>query len=89
MNDADIRHVVETAIHRIAPEVDIGHLPPGTDLREDLEIDSMDFLNFVDELHAQLNLDIPEHDYPALATIEGCVQYLVDQLARRDDGVVR
>ncbi len=88
MNNADIRHVVETAIHRIAPEVDIGHVPAETDLRQDLEIDSMDFLNYVDELHALLGLDIPEHDYPALATIEGCVQYLAHHLAQHDDGVV-
>lgn len=86
MNDNHVRQVVEAAIHHVAPEVDIAHVRPGTDLREDLEIDSMDFLNVVDELHEVLGIDIPEHDYPFLATIDGCVQYLVERLP--DPGAV-
>ncbi len=67
---------VESVIHRVAPEADIGRIPPGADFREALEIDSMDFLILVDELHARTGVDIPERDYPTLASIDGCVAYL-------------
>jgi acyl carrier protein len=76
MNDTDLRHLVEAAIHRVAPEVDIARVPPGADFREELEIDSMDFLTYVDELHERTGIDIPERDYPSLASIDGCVAYL-------------
>ena len=80
MNATEIRAIVESAVHHVAPDIDPRTLPPGTDLREDLEIDSMDFLNFVDELHARLGVDIPEHDYPLVVTVEGCVEYLADRV---------
>ena len=83
MNPTELRTVVDDAIRRIAPDIDPGALAPGTDLREDLEIDSMDFLNLMDELHARLGVDIPEHDYPAVTTIDGCVDYLLAHLNAR------
>ena len=46
------------------------------DLREELDIDSMDFLNFVIGLHERTGIDVPERDYPKLATLAGCVSYL-------------
>jgi acyl carrier protein len=45
-------------------------------LREQLDIDSMDFLNFVIALHKELGVGLPEKDYPKLATLDGCVDYL-------------
>ena len=83
MNATELRTVVDDAIRHIAPDIDPGALPPGTDLREDLDIDSMDFLNLMDELHARLGVDIPEHDYPAVTTIDGCVDYLLAHLDAR------
>jgi acyl carrier protein len=44
--------------------------------RDQLDIDSMDFLNFVVALHERLHVDIPESDYPKVATLSGCVTYL-------------
>jgi acyl carrier protein len=76
VNANEIRAIVEAAVHHVAPDVDPRTLPPGANLREDLEIDSMDFLNFVDELHTRLGVDIPEHDYPLVVTVDGCVEYL-------------
>jgi len=76
MNQTDARQLVETVIHRVAPEADISQLSPGVDFREELEIDSMDFLILVDELHDRTGIDIPERDYPQLSSIEGCVAYL-------------
>ncbi len=83
MNATELRTIVDNAIRKVAPDIDPGALRPGTDLREDLEIDSMDFLNLMDELHARLGVDIPEHDYPSVTTIDGCVNYLLAQLDAR------
>jgi len=80
MNDTEVRQIVERAIHRVAPEADVTRVPVGADFREELEIDSMDFLIFVDELHEKTGIDIPERDYPAFASIEGCVTYLAARL---------
>ena len=76
MNQADIRTVLQEELGNIAPEVDLQKLDPAADLREAIDIDSMDFLNFVIALHHRLGLDIPELDYPKLATFNGAVTYL-------------
>jgi acyl carrier protein len=56
--------------------MDLTTLDPSADLREALDIDSMDFLNFVIAVHRRLGVDIPELDYPKLATLDGAVTYL-------------
>ena len=65
---------------RIAPEIDPAGIDPAADLREQLDIDSMDFLNLVTALHERLNLDIPEIDYPDLTTLGHAVEYLARRL---------
>jgi acyl carrier protein len=45
-------------------------------LQEELDIDSMDFLNLMTALYEEAGIDVPEHDYPQLATLNGCVSYL-------------
>lgn len=60
----------------IAPEMDLQKLDPAADLREALDIDFMDFLNFVIAVHHRLGVDILELDYPKLVTLEGAVAYL-------------
>jgi acyl carrier protein len=79
MNDSDVRALVHAAIHRVAPEANLDSVPPGGDFREALDIDSMDFLNFVDDVHARTGIDVPERDYPSLASIDGCVAYLTER----------
>lgn len=76
MNDTDIRTVLEEALGNIAPEMDLQKLNPAADLREALDIDSMDFLNFIVAVHHRLGVDIPERDYPKLLTLDGAVDYL-------------
>ena len=73
MNDAELRTVVCSALGEIAPEADLASLPNDADLHEELELDSMDFLNFVTALHEQTGVDVPERDYPYLASLDGCV----------------
>jgi acyl carrier protein len=80
MSGLDIRTVVEEELNNIAPEVAIGTIDPAADLREALDIDSMDFLNFVTAIHHRLGIDIPELDYPKLMTLEGAVEYLKEKL---------
>jgi acyl carrier protein len=72
----DIRAVLKEELANIAPEMDLQALDPAADLREALDIDSMDFLNFVIAIHHRLGIDIPELDYPKLATLGGAEAYL-------------
>jgi acyl carrier protein len=76
MNDADIRSILHEELGNIAPEMDLHGLDSSADLREALDIDSMDFLNFVIAVHRRLGVEIPELDYPKLITIDGALAYL-------------
>jgi acyl carrier protein len=83
MTEAELRKIVLDTLSDIAPEADLGALLPGKDLREELDIDSMDFLNFVIALHEKLGVDIPEADYPQLSTLDGAVGYLMERSGLR------
>lgn len=76
MNDSELREVVMNAILEIAPEADFDALDPEDGLREQLDLDSMDFLNVIIALHETLGIDIPEADYPQLFTLTGATNYL-------------
>lgn len=76
MTRDQIEAIVLRALARIAPEADLSRIGPEAPLRDQLDVDSMDFLNFVIELHKGLNVEIPEADYPELTTLNGCVSYL-------------
>ena len=80
MSQLDIRAVVREELGNIAPEVDLASVGPTADLREALDIDSMDFLNFITAIHHRLGVDVPELDYPKLITLDGAVQYLESKL---------
>ncbi len=77
MTPAELRPAVLKALHRVAPEADPKSIDPKRPLREQLDIDSMDFLNFVLALHRDLAVDVPERDYAKLATLESAVAYLL------------
>lgn len=76
MTDTEIRALVLDVLGGIAPEADLAALKDEDELREILDLDSMDFLNLVTALHERTGLDIPERDYPELMTLGGCVAYL-------------
>ena len=80
MKTDEIRRVVLEELSNIAPETDPAGIDPGTDLREALDIDSMDFLNFITALHKRLGAAISEADYPKLFTIDDAVDYLASKL---------
>lgn len=76
MTPEEIKDKVLQILTGIAPEVDPAHVQPDVMLREQLDIDSMDFLNFVIALHQQLDIEIPESDYSKLSTLDDCVRYI-------------
>ena len=81
MNDTDLKQIVMEAILEIAPEADFETLDPNDGLREQLDLDSMDFLNVVIGLHEALGIDIPEADYPKLFTLTSAINYLRESQA--------
>lgn len=82
MSDEEIRAMVLRELHRIAPEIDLGQLDPSVDLREQVDLDSMDILNLAIAIHEAIGVDIPEADYPHMVTISGSVAYLASRLAK-------
>jgi len=76
MTRDEIRAVVLRALNQIAPEADLSQLRPQLRIRDQLDIDSMDALNFFIALHKELQVEIPEADYAKLATLDACVEYL-------------
>jgi acyl carrier protein len=81
MTPDDLRDIVIDALTRIAPEADPRSIDAGVSLREQLDLDSMDFLNFALALHERLHIEIPELDYPRLDTLDGAVAYLAMKTA--------
>jgi acyl carrier protein len=76
MTRDEIRQAILDALATVAPEGDFGRLKADRPLRDQLDIDSYDFLNVVVALHERLGVDIPETDYQRLATLNGAVDYL-------------
>lgn len=74
-----IKDTVLRLLGEIAPEADLAGLKPGVSFRDQLDIDSMDFLNFVIMLHKTFGVEIPEADYPKYGTLDGCVEQLSDK----------
>lgn len=80
MSDSDIKAIVLRELHKIAPEIDLNQLDASIDLREQVDLDSMDILNLAIAIHEATGVDIPEADYPQMVTIDGSVAYLRSRL---------
>ena len=80
MTRDDIRQVILDILERIAPDEDISDLQDAVPFREQLELDSMDFLDIVMELRKRYRVQIPEEDYENLATMNGTIEYLEPKL---------
>ena len=76
MNTEELRQSVLDALGEIAPEADAATIEGAVPLRDQLDIDSMDFLNFVIAVNERTGIEVPERDYRELATLDGCVEYL-------------
>lgn len=79
MNSQDIREVVIGLLRDIAPEMDPASLDPHADLRDELDLDSMDTLNLVAGVERELHVTVPERDYPQLRTLDAVVGYVQAQ----------
>jgi acyl carrier protein len=86
MSNIDVDAVLREELGNIAPEVDLKMIDPRADLREALDIDSMDFLNFVTAIHHRLGVDIPEIEYPKLVTLDGAFTTSEPNWADRSTG---
>jgi len=76
MNRSEIRTLAANVLAGIAPEADLSSVGDSEDLREALDLDSMDFLNFVVGLSQGSGISIPEADYPRLFTMKGLLDYM-------------
>jgi acyl carrier protein len=80
MTTDEIRAAVIDILSDIAPDEDLGGLDDGIAFREQLEMDSMDFLDIVMELRKRYRVQVPEEDYGALASMSSTVEYLTPKL---------
>ena len=81
MTRDDIKEAVKEILGEIAPDEDLGNLREEVSFRDQLELDSMDFLDIVMELRKRYGIEVPEEDYPKLASLDSCVEYLGPKLA--------
>jgi acyl carrier protein len=75
MNRDELLKVLLDCLARIAPEIDISTLRPGQRLRDQVDLDSVDWMNFLVAVHAALGIDIPDADAARLTTLDQLVDY--------------
>ncbi len=83
MNQDELRAIAIATLRTIAPEVEPADLRPDRPLRNQVDLDSMDWLNFLLGLHQRLQVEIPEADYARLVTLDDVTKYLADKLEGR------
>ena len=76
MTRKELEVAVKRVLASIAPEADLEALDPAADLRESLDLDSMDFLNFLVGLREETGIEVPDADVPRVATLASCLDYL-------------
>ena len=76
MTEAEIRTAYLEELSKIAPDIDPETVGDDEHIQDGLELDSMDVLNLVTALHERTGVDIPERDYPRIATVASAVDYL-------------
>lgn len=80
MDEQALRKTALEILQSIAPEVEPEAIQPGRPLRNQVDLDSMDWLNFLVALHEKLKVEIPEADYARLVTLDDVVRYLSAKL---------
>ncbi|MBL6720822.1 MAG: acyl carrier protein [Planctomycetes bacterium] len=84
MSNEDIVLAIKDIIATIAPDEELDGLTLEVPLRDQIELDSMDFLDIVMELRKRYGVNVPEEDYKNLATLQGCVDYLGPHMADKE-----
>lgn len=82
MTSEEVKQAVIDIINDILPDGDCSTVNPAEKLREQLDLDSMDFLDIVMELRKQYKIEVPEADYAKLATLDSCVAYLTPKMSK-------
>ena len=77
---AELQQIILAQLRGLAPEADLNDLRPHDDIRETLEIDSFDFLNFLIALNKEVGVEVPEKDYGKVNTLETLTAYLLARL---------
>ncbi len=80
MIEQRVRDIIVGIIEVVAPDADLSNLKSDVRLRDQLDMDSMDFLDIVMELRKRYKIEVPKEEYPELATLDGCVSYLAPKL---------
>lgn len=81
MSDKQVKDIILDIIATVAPDADLSNVRPDVRLRDQLDMDSMDFLDIVMELRKRHKIDVPKEDYPRLATLDSCADYLGPKFA--------
>jgi acyl carrier protein len=84
MKDDQIKQAIIEIIADIAPDEDTSNIDPAVRLRDQMDLDSMDFLDIVMELRKRYGVQVPDTDYQHLATLDSCVEYLRDKMAGKE-----
>lgn len=82
MTEQEVKQIVLDIIESISDE-DVSNVKPDEELRAQLDLDSMDFLDIVMELRKRHGVEVPEADYKELSTLAGCVRYITPKLAAK------
>ena len=80
MTSDEIRSTLLACLSDVAPEIDPDELEDDTDLRDELDLDSMDILRWVQGIHKALSVNIPEEDYDKIGTLGDAVDYVATRL---------
>ena len=80
MGEQKAKEIILAIIAAVAPDADLSNLRGEVRLRDQLDLDSMDFLDIVMELRKRFKIEVPKEEYPQLATLDSCVAYLRPKL---------
>lgn len=80
MGDQKVKDIILGIIATVAPDADVSNVKGEVRLRDQLDLDSMDFLDIVMELRKRFKIEVPKEEYPQLATLDSCVSYLGPKL---------
>ena len=83
LSQKDVKRRVLEIIANIAPDEDLSQLKPDVRLRDQLQLDSMDFLDIVMELRKRYGIEVPENEFIHLATLDSCAEYLLPKMNKR------
>ena len=83
MTRDEVREAIVSILKDIAPDEDLSSIKDDAVLRDQIDLDSMDFLDIVMELRKRFNIEVPESDYQELVSMASCIQYLQPLLKDR------